>query len=134
MRPAAILTAVLLLAAATAFARPAPFAVVELFTSEGCSSCPPADRLLARIADEAAHSGQPVYALAFHVGYWDRLEWSDRFADPAFSRRQERYAAALGMPAVYTPEMIVNGRASFVGSDERRAIAGGVPQGVLEGR
>ncbi|MBW8888041.1 MAG: DUF1223 domain-containing protein [Fibrobacteres bacterium] len=104
----------------TGVARPSGVAVVELFTSEGCSSCPPADRLLADIASEATRGGQPVFALSFHVDYWNGLGWADPFSRPAYSERQKSYADALG-GGVYTPEMIVNGRAAFVGSDAARA-------------
>ncbi len=103
--------------------QPAPHsaAVVELFTSEGCSSCPPADQLLADLIREAKSNGQPVYALAFHVGYWDGLGWKDPFSDPAYTQRQLNYAAALKLDDVYTPQMIVNGTAQFVGSDRQAA-------------
>jgi hypothetical protein len=114
--------AVLSVAATRAGAEPAePFAVVELFTSEGCSSCPPADRLLAEIAQQTVSDGQHVFVLAFHVDYWDRLGWTDRFARPAFTSRQRGYAAALDAGTVYTPEMVVNGRVAFAGSDAHRA-------------
>jgi hypothetical protein len=94
-----------------------PFAVVELFTSEGCSSCPPADKLLGEIvADARAHNKQ-VFALAFHVDYWNHLGWRDPFSDAAFSQRQRDYSGA----DIYTPQMIVNGTAAFVGSDRARA-------------
>ena len=95
-----------------------PVAVVELFTSEGCSSCPPADRLLAQLAAESREDERPVFFLAYHVDYWDRLGWPDRFAEARFSQRQRRYAAALGERRVYTPQAVVNGRWSMVGSDE----------------
>jgi hypothetical protein len=96
------------------------FAVVELFTSEGCSSCPPADRLLSELSEEADHSGQPVYLLSFHVDYWNYLGWADPFSREEFSKRQEKYARALG-GRVYTPQMIVNGADEFVGSEARTA-------------
>lgn len=88
-------------------------AVVELYTSEGCSSCPPADAVLGALADEAAPG---VLPLALHVDYWDRLGWADPSASPAFSARQRAYAGALRESRVYTPQMIVNGTAAFVGS------------------
>jgi hypothetical protein len=93
----------------------APFAVVELFTSEGCSSCPPADELLSELAAESDRDGKGVFALSFHVDYWNYLGWADPFSRPEFSERQERYARILG-GRVYTPQMIVNGREAFVGS------------------
>src|SRR4051812_46079004 len=107
-------------AASTGASRPAGVAVVELFTSEGCSSCPPADRLLADLASEAARVGQPVFTLSFHVDYWNGLGWADPFSRPAYSERQRSYADALG-GGTYTPEMTVNGKAAFVGSDAARA-------------
>lgn len=98
--------------------RPAKgFAVVELFTSEGCSSCPPADQLVARIQQE--DKDQPVYILAFHVDYWDRLGWKDAFSDHRYTDRQNRYATWLNLQSIYTPEIVVNGRNEFVGSQEK---------------
>jgi hypothetical protein len=102
-------------------------AVVELFTSEGCSSCPPAERLLGELARDAEHDGRPVFTLAFHVDYWNGLGWADRFSDPAFSQRQRDYARTLHVDEIYTPQMVVNGTTQFVGSDRdgaARAIAG----------
>lgn len=90
------------------------FAVLELFTSEGCSSCPPADELLARIQREAGNT--PVYVLAYHVDYWNRLGWKDGFSSPEFSKRQYQYSRQLNAQ-VYTPQLIINGKAEFVGSD-----------------
>jgi hypothetical protein len=98
-----------------------PFAVVELFTSEGCSSCPPADRLLGKLVKDAEQGHRAVFALSFHVDYWNKLGWRDPYSDAAFSRRQEKYAEAFKSGGVYTPQMIVNGRAEFVGSDRARA-------------
>lgn len=102
---------------------PAGFAVVELFTSEGCSSCPPADRLLVELDAWATKNEMPVYALSFHVDYWDRLGWADPFGSPEFSERQRAYAAASDQRSVYTPQMIVNGKRSFVGSNSKQATA-----------
>jgi hypothetical protein len=79
--------------------------VIELYTSEGCSSCPPADRWLSTLKPDA-----PNVALAFHVDYWDRLGWRDRFATPAFSRRQEAQRAINGARVSYTPQVVVQGR------------------------
>ena len=105
------------------------FAVVELFTSEGCSSCPPADQLVARIQQE--DQDQPVYILAFHVDYWDRLGWKDAFSDTRYTQRQNRYASWLNLQSIYTPQIVVNGRKEFVGSQEttlRSAIHSGLEQ------
>jgi hypothetical protein len=85
--------------------------VVELFTSQGCSSCPPADAFLGELAQR-----RDVIALAFHVDYWDYIGWKDPFASPDFTTRQRRYAGALGLRTVYTPQMVVDGRADAVGS------------------
>lgn len=99
------------------------FVVVELFTSEGCSSCPPADKLLAKIQEENA--GKPVYLLAFHVDYWNHQGWRDVFSDREFTRRQYQYANWLNLETVYTPQVVVNGRHELIGSQEetlRRAL------------
>jgi hypothetical protein len=99
----------------------APFAVVELFTSEGCSSCPPADQVLSELADDAKKAGRRIFPLAFHVDYWNYLGWKDPFSLPVSSERQEQYGDALRVNQSYTPQMIVNGKTEFVGSDRRRA-------------
>ncbi len=96
--------------------------LVELFTSEGCSSCPPADTLLARLAAEKIVGGAQVVTLAFHVDYWDRLGWKDRFSSAAFTERQHRYAAAWKSDRIYTPQAVVDGRVEFVGTDVTRAL------------
>jgi hypothetical protein len=98
----------------------APFALVELFTSEGCSSCPPADALLAELDAHARATDAKIYPLSFHVDYWNGLGWSDPFSDASYSDRQGAYAHALG-GGTFTPNMIVNGADSFVGSDEAHA-------------
>ncbi len=84
--------------------------VVELFTSQGCSSCPPADRLLSELGNR-----DDIIALAFHVDYWNDLGWEDPFSAPAWSQRQYRYARQL-RSRVYTPQMVINGRIDVVGS------------------
>ena len=99
----------------------ASFAVVELFTSEGCSSCPPADKILAELADDAKKNGRRIFPLAFHVDYWNYLGWKDPFSLADSSERQEQYSAALRVKQSYTPQMIVNGNIEFIGSDGRRA-------------
>jgi hypothetical protein len=93
-------------------ARPA---VVELYTSQGCSSCPPADALLGELARRPQ-----VLALAFHVDYWDDLGWHDRFDLPAAAQRQSQYARHLALSSVYTPQMIIDGRSDVLGSDRQR--------------
>ena len=95
--------------------------VVELFTSEGCSSCPPADALLREFEATGRVEGVEVITLGWHVDYWDRLGWKDRFSSADFTHRQQDYASAFGSEQVYTPQMVVDGRAEFVGSDSRKA-------------
>ncbi|HEX2254360.1 MAG TPA: DUF1223 domain-containing protein, partial [Thermoanaerobaculia bacterium] len=90
--------------------------LVELFTSQGCSSCPPADELLRRLAAEPALAGR-VVPLAFHVDYWDWIGWRDPFSDERWSDRQRRYAHALGAESVYTPMLVIAGRQHVVGSN-----------------
>jgi len=96
------------------------FAVVELFTSQGCSSCPPADRVLANLVDQAAQTNRPVYALSFHVDYWNYIGWKDPYSDAVYTARQRQYDDVLGS-RMYTPQMIVNGEHAFVGSQAREA-------------
>lgn len=93
------------------------YARVELSTSGGCSSCPPADALLSQIHSRTKKSGQAIYTLAVHVDYWNRLGWKDPFSDAVYSKRQNDYAAGLGEDRIYTPRMIVNGRGAFVSSE-----------------
>lgn len=92
------------------------FAVVELFTSEGCSSCPPADALLAKLQREASHKN--IYLLAYHVDYWDRLGWKDQFSSNNFTKRQEKYQDWLKLYVMYTPQFIINGTTEFEGYNE----------------
>jgi hypothetical protein len=99
----------------------APFALIELFTSEGCSSCPPADALLGDLVKDARDRDKRVYCLAFQVDYWNNLGWTDPYSDAAYSQRQYSYAKALKSERVYTPQMIVNGTDAFVGSEKALA-------------
>jgi hypothetical protein len=101
----------LLGSAVTVEAQPRP-AVVELFTSEGCSSCPPAEAFLGELAERP-----DVLALAFHVDYWDDLGWRDRFGLAEAVQRQRRYVNALRRSSAYTPQVVIDGHADFVGSD-----------------
>jgi hypothetical protein len=91
--------------------------VLELFTSQGCSSCPPADKLLSKLRAEK-FSGV-VIPLAYHVDYWNHLGWSDPFSSPKWSARQREYAASIQGSSVYTPQLVVNGTTQLVGSSER---------------
>jgi hypothetical protein len=92
--------------------------VVELFTSQGCSSCPPADALLGELAKLPN-----VVALAFHIDYWDSIGWRDRYELPVAATRQVRYVDSLGLPSAFTPQVVIDGSASYVGSDRGRILA-----------
>ena len=96
--------------------------IVELFTSEGCSDCPPADAVLTRLASQPV-PGVQIIPLGEHVDYWDKQGWRDPFSSNAFSVRQAEYTSALHVESPYTPQMIVNGRDQFVGSDYGAASA-----------
>lgn len=111
----AALGAGLIMAAAAGAARaagPQPLGVVELFTSQGCNSCPPADAVLGALARQG-----DVVALAYHIDYWDYLGWRDTMASPAFTARQYAYRTALGTSNVYTPQAVLNGRRDINGAD-----------------
>ena len=95
--------------------------LVELFTSEGCSSCPPADALLRTLADTQPIAGAEIIALSQHVDYWDQLGWRDRFSSAALTNRQQQYGRAFNIDSIYTPQMVVDGHEEFVGSDASRA-------------
>jgi hypothetical protein len=102
-------------------AKPNPV-LVELFTSEGCSSCPPADALLAKLNGKISPSGQQIIALSEHVTYWDQLGWKDPFSQQFFTDRQNAYAERMGQDEVYTPQVVVNGDSQVVGSDHDAVI------------
>jgi len=106
--------------------------IVELFTSQGCSSCPPADRVLSALGREK--SDVMIIPLAFHVDYWNSIGWADPFSSSRWSARQSAYAAAMHLSQVYTPQLLVNGRAQFVGSDEQRIRAEIASQSRLPAR
>jgi hypothetical protein len=96
--------------------------VVELFTSEGCSDCPPADVVLQKLIDGQPVAGADVIALGEHVDYWDQQGWRDRFSSAASTFRQRLYVSRFALESAYTPQMVVDGRAQFVGSDGRAAL------------
>ncbi len=134
--------ALVFLVAVAAAAKPGAanggFAVVELFTSEGCSSCPPADEALALLSTQSAQDQLPVYTLEWHVDYWDSLGWKDPFASHLATERQYAYAAALHS-SVYTPEAVVNGHyiASWAGDlheleRSARALVGSTATAVVK--
>ena len=126
VRVAVLVIAVLVFAAFVYRPSPAPAAqrktvLVELFTSEGCSSCPPADQLLARFQGNRSPNGAEIIPLGFHVDYWNQQGWQDRFSTHSYTQRQETYATRFGLGSPYTPQMVVDGRSEFVGNDSGRA-------------
>jgi hypothetical protein len=105
--------------------------IIELFTSQGCSSCPAADKNLTEILQKATKEGQPIYGLSFHVDYWNYIGWKDPYSNKAFTERQRKYSEQLGLSSIYTPQMIVNGTNEFVGAyknDSDRAVAKALKQ------
>jgi hypothetical protein len=106
------------------------FAVLELFTSEGCSSCPPADQVMGEIKKQ--YKDQPVYVLAYHVDYWNNLGWKDKFSSVENSKRQQQYAQTL-RSHVYTPQLIVNGKKELIGSD-RDAVENAIQNALLNAK
>lgn len=97
-----------------------PFVVLELFTSQGCSSCPPADRVLEKVKKEFPET---VFALSYHVDYWDYIGWKDPFAKSGYTKKQSNYNRKFGSPNNYTPQMVVNGKEHFVGSNQAKAYS-----------
>jgi len=96
--------------------------VLELFTSQGCSSCPPADRLLTRLGEDPTLATK-VFPLSFHVDYWNYIGWTDPFSSKRWSNRQRRYAQAFESNRVYTPQLVVDGRWDCVGSQKAKVDA-----------
>jgi hypothetical protein len=95
--------------------------IVELFTSEGCSDCPPADALLQRLEETQPVAGAEIMVLANHVDYWNHDGWIDRFSTKELTQRQENYGTSFNLDSVYTPQMVVDGKTEFNGQDESRA-------------
>jgi hypothetical protein len=98
-------------------AQPKAPIIVELFTSEGCSSCPPADSVVSRLDREQPIEGVEVVAMGEHVDYWDQLGWKDRFSSPLFTARQQDFGQQFRLESVYTPQIVVNGGTQVLGSD-----------------
>jgi hypothetical protein len=96
--------------------------LIELFTSEGCSSCPPADQLLATLLAEQPVPEVEIVPLAFHVDYWNDLGWRDRFSSSEYSRRQSRYAERMQLEGPYTPQLVVDGASQTIGHDRNAAV------------
>ena len=115
---AVIFAAFQMLASAVDAAEKAPLTVVELYTSQGCSSCPPADAFLGELAKR-----DDLLALSVHVDYWDYICWKDPFASPLNTQRQRQYARTLGMGYVYTPQMVIQGADHATGSDRAKVLS-----------
>jgi hypothetical protein len=121
MQVSSLFACVVLVPLAVAADRTPTPVIVELFTSEGCSSCPAADRLLSRLEQTQPVAGAQVIAIEEHVDYWNQLGWNDPFSSPQYRARQNDYAMAFKASNIYTPQMVVNGLVEFVGSDMDRA-------------
>jgi hypothetical protein len=96
------------------------FTVIELFSSEGCSSCPPAESLMSKLIRKADSDSLPLYIIDFHVDYWDYLGWKDTLANPQYTKRQQEYGDYFKLSSIYTPQAIINGKSEIVGSDEEK--------------
>lgn len=103
--------------------QPANPVIIELFTSEGCSDCPPADRLLYSLEQTQPVPGAEIIPLEEHVDYWDSEGWRDPFSSARFTLRQQNYVYAFNLPSAYTPQVVVDGAAQFVGSDAHHLVA-----------
>lgn len=97
------------------------FALIELFTSEGCSSCPAADEVLEEV--QKKYSDKNVLIVSYHVDYWDKLGWKDIFSDASFTQRQEYYSNIFRLNSIYTPQVVVNGKKEFIGSNKNKLIS-----------
>src|SRR6204780_1466035 len=113
--------------AAVDAARVPKVVLVELFTSEGCSSCPPADALLRQVNGTQTNAGQLIVGISEHVTYWNSLGWSDPFSSSVYTERQNAYGERFHLEGVYTPQMVINGAEQIVGSD-RAALLHAVEQ------
>ena len=102
--------------------QPQPAVVVELFTSEGCSDCPPADDLLNAIARQSSSGKLNIIPLAFHVTYWDQYGWHDRFDDNRYTERQQNYQTQFHTPSIYTPQSVIDGRYEAVGNSRVKVL------------
>src|ERR1700723_4794887 len=117
----------IVLALTTASALAQKTVLVELFTSEGCSSCPPADELLRKVNGSQTSAGQLVVGISEHVTYWNSLGWSDPYSSSLYTERQNAYSERFHLEGVYTPQMVINGAEQIVGSD-RAALLHAVQQ------
>jgi hypothetical protein len=116
----------------SAFAAENPV-VVELFTSEGCSSCPPADALLVKLSEMDGANGPEVIVLGEHVDYWNYIGWTDRFSSHDFTVRQQEYAQHFGLASAYTPQMVIDGQQQVLGSDAR-VVSQGIDAALKKGK